>query len=463
MQSYKSIFLHTYILAYLYTCFSASRCLQRPRLVGPKLRSEGRWLNSVYFRAFRGYKFPKMNAIPTPLNTQNKPIFSTLRVAVSNLFLRTKDYRLKTDNAQNKPIQTQTNPISGCLHSCIPTSLCQFTDNCLLFTEKQYNRPFEVFFRILDEASVLKPISEKREYVEVHGKRVIRRGWRTWIHWENLPWLQQMLVHFLKITGLWRRGWANMLNPQVERTELSFANLPAAFDGFGILWMSDFHIEELHGLTESILEKIDGLDYDVCVLGGDYCFAHGTPDEAVTRITKIVSALQAKTAVYAILGNHDFYSIAEVLDGLGVRVLLNENCTLEKDGHSIHLIGVEDCHCYKADDLDEAMAGLNGDGFKVLLSHSPEFQKKVRHSDIDLFICGHTHGGQICLPNGTPVVTGASVPRHCIKGRWQHKSMTGYTSRGAGASGVPVRFNCPGELTLLTLRAATHHEGHEDK
>ena len=101
----------------------------------------------------------------------------------------------------------------------------------------------------------------------------------------------------------------------------------------------------------------------------------------------------------------------------------------------------------------EATAGLNGDGFRLALSHSPEFMRRLARNAADMMISGHTHGGQICLPNGSPIVTGASVPRHCVKGRWQYHTLTGYTSRGVGASGVPVRFNCPGEITLLTLKA----------
>ncbi len=309
---------------------------------------------------------------------------------------------------------------------------------------------------------MLKAISKQREHVEQHGKHLIRRGWRTWIHWENLPWLNPLFVGFLKTTGLWRRGFANVLDVQVEQTELAFTDLPELFDGFRILWLSDFHIDKLDGLTEAMLSKVGELDYDICILGGDYSFHHVFTDEAAAHMQQIAAALAGRSEVYAIMGNHDHYAMAEVLDAAGVTVLLNEHRSLERDGHRLHLIGVDDCHYYKAADWHEATAGLNGDGFKVLLSHSPEFQNKIRHADVDLYVCGHTHGGQVCLPGGVAVVTCASVPRHCVKGRWQHKTMTGYTSRGVGASSVPVRFNCPGEITLLTLKAENNHEAHEE-
>ena len=305
---------------------------------------------------------------------------------------------------------------------------------------------------------MLKPISKEREYVEVHGKRVIRRGWRTWLHWENLPWLEGVFTVFLKATGLWRRGWTNMLNVATDEVELTVGHLPKAFDGYRVLWLSDLHLEKLDGLTERVIDAIEALDYDVCFLGGDYCFDHEMSDVAAERMERIAAAILKRSAVYAIFGNHDFYRMGEVLDALGVRVLINEHTYLEHQGQRLAVIGVDDCHYYRADDLGGAMAGLEDGVCKILLCHSPERYKPAQRAGVDLFLAGHTHGGQVCLPNGFAPVTCASVPRAFIKGPWQHKSMAGHTSRGAGTSGVPVRFNCPGQIAVLTLRAATGHE-----
>jgi predicted MPP superfamily phosphohydrolase len=299
----------------------------------------------------------------------------------------------------------------------------------------------------------VKAISKQREYAEQHRHHLIRRGWRTWLHWENMPWLQHWLLHFLKWTGLWRRGRANVLDVRLEQAELVPANLPTVFDGLRLLWLSDLHIEELDGLTEVLLDKVGPLDYDICVLGGDYNFDHVVTPETITQMQRIAAALLEKSPVYGILGNHDRYEMATALDAAGVTMLVNDHATLETDGEQLHLIGVDDCHCYHSGDWDEATAGMNRDGFRLVLSHSPEFMRKLKYGEAHMMISGHTHGGQICLPNGVPIVTGASVPRHCVKGRWKYHHMTGYTSRGVGASGVPVRFNCPGEVTLLTLKA----------
>ena len=88
----------------------------------------------------------------------------------------------------------------------------------------------------------------------------------------------------------------------------------------------------------------------------------------------------------------------------------------------------------------------------MLLSHTPELYRQAAHAGFDLMLCGHTHGGQICLPGGVPVLTNADCPRRYCAGRWRHHRMHGYTSRGTGVSMVDVRLNCPPEVTLHRLR-----------
>ncbi|MHC5083689.1 MAG: metallophosphoesterase [Planctomycetota bacterium] len=300
---------------------------------------------------------------------------------------------------------------------------------------------------------MLKPISQQRYRIEHEGHHhVVRRGWLMWLHWENMPWLETVFKWLLICTGFWRRGFSNVLNTRVNETEVTFANLPAAFDGFQVLWISDLHIDPLDGLCEKLCDLVQTLEYDICVLGGDYCFQHTFSDVAARRMKQLAAVLTARSDVYAILGNHDQYSMAQVLDESNVRVLINEHVILNRDGESLALIGIDDHHYYGADDLAAAMNGLDADAFKVLLCHSPEMLKKGAKAGADFYIAGHTHAGQVCLPNGFAPVTCCSVPRRFIKGSWQYKNMKGYTSRGAGASGVAVRFNCPPEIALLTLK-----------
>jgi predicted MPP superfamily phosphohydrolase len=87
------------------------------------------------------------------------------------------------------------------------------------------------------------------------------------------------------------------------------------------------------------------------------------------------------------------------------------------------------------------------------LSHTPEIYRQAAHADFNLLLSGHTHGGQICLPESIPIILDAVLPRRMGAGAWQYHNMTGYTSVGAGSSVVPVRFNCPPEITLHCLRS----------
>ena len=91
----------------------------------------------------------------------------------------------------------------------------------------------------------------------------------------------------------------------------------------------------------------------------------------------------------------------------------------------------------------------------ILLSHTPEIYRQAAHADFDLLLCGHTHGGQVCLPGSIPLTLDSELPRRFGAGLWQYHTMVGYTSAGAGSSIVAVRFNCPPEITLHTLRRAS--------
>ena len=118
---------------------------------------------------------------------------------------------------------------------------------------------------------------------------------------------------------------------------------------------------------------------------------------------------------------------------------------------SIYLAGVDDAHFYRADNIEKAAAEIPQGYVSVLLSHTPEIYRQAAHAGFDLMLSGHTHGGQICLPGGIPILLEADLPRAFAAGAWRHAGMAGYTSVGAGSSVVPVRFNNRPEITLHQL------------
>jgi predicted MPP superfamily phosphohydrolase len=136
---------------------------------------------------------------------------------------------------------------------------------------------------------------------------------------------------------------------------------------------------------------------------------------------------------------------------MGVRMLLNEHVMFERNGTAIFMAGIDDAHFYRVDNIEKAATDMPQDAFSILLSHTPETYKQASHAGFDLLLAGHTHGGQICLPGGIPIFLSSVLPRRMGKGAWKYNGMAGYTSVGAGACGVPVRFNCAPELTLHRL------------
>ena len=302
----------------------------------------------------------------------------------------------------------------------------------------------------------MKQISEIRKQVEAEGRpHRVKRGWRRAFHLENMPWLIRAFDYSLQVSCLKTTGQRNALSVQVERTELILGVLPEAFDAYRILLITDLHIDGNDQLADKVIDLVEDLNYDLCVLGGDYTFAEKREsDVAFSRMVKLATFLTRKTRVVGILGNHDRYTMAECLSQCGVDMLINDHLRLDKGPDSLYLVGLDDCHYFGADKLELAQEDVPRDAFKLMLCHSPERYECASQAGFPLYLAGHTHGGQVCLPGGFAPVSCATIPRAFIKGPWQYQGMKGYTSRGAGTSSLPVRFFCEPELALLTLRRA---------
>ena len=129
--------------------------------------------------------------------------------------------------------------------------------------------------------------------------------------------------------------------------------------------------------------------------------------------------------------------------------------TINRDDQRIFIAGIDDAHFYRADNIEKAASGIPSNEFSILLSHTPEIYQQAAHADFNVLLSGHTHGGQICLPGGIPITLDSVLPRHMGSGSWRYRDMSGYTSVGVGCSIVPVRFNCPPEITLHVLQSTT--------
>ena len=284
-----------------------------------------------------------------------------------------------------------------------------------------------------------------------HATQVFGRG-RTFFHIENWYSIHALIRLTLRVTGLYRRGLRNATDLRIHHNNVTIPRLPAAFDGFTLLQLSDLHLDMADSYPTALIERLNQVDYDVCVMTGDFrARTFGAYDAAVAALAQVRPHLRGP--VYAILGNHDSIRMATGIEALGITLLLNESVALERDGATIHLAGIDDPHYYQVENFDKAAASIPPDAVAILLSHSPETYRRAAHAGFDLMLGGHTHGGQICLPGGIALMTNADCPRRFCKGAWRYHAMQGYTSVGSGSSVVGVRFNCPPEITLHHLQA----------
>jgi predicted MPP superfamily phosphohydrolase len=253
--------------------------------------------------------------------------------------------------------------------------------------------------------------------------------------------------------------------PTVTRLDISLARLPAALDGLTIAQLSDFHYSpfSVRAIRRAV-EAVNQFKPDLVVLTGDFVtipvlvdYLHNAKQAArvAEPCAELLAGMSAKLGKYAVLGNHDRDSdpgfITESLQSHGMPVLLNRSTPIESAGARLWLAGVDDMTVGKPD-LDAALKGIPSDEPVVLLSHEPDYADAVRSRPVDLQLSGHSHGGQVRLPVIGPPYLPWGAKKY-PKGKYQVGRLTLYTNIGLGTIRIPVRINCPPEVTFFTLRA----------
>ncbi|MEA3504308.1 MAG: metallophosphoesterase [Bacteroidota bacterium] len=290
-----------------------------------------------------------------------------------------------------------------------------------------------------------------RAALEASQSKYKRNGRKSKSHWSLFEKFLGVFKIFLKLFGYYEKGVSNAQNIEINKIDLYFKSLPLSFDGFTILHLSDLHIDSLPGQEDKIIEKISNLKYDICLLTGDYRKnTSGSFKSILKPLIKLTKAINPLYGKWAVLGNHDTYRMAEYEKGIGVNLLINETAEINNGTDKIHITGTDDPFSYFNEDeifaLEKSISG-----FKIAMVHTSELRDIAETNNYDLYLCGHTHGGQICLPNKKAIISHQFEGQRYIKGIWKYKEMTGYTNKGAGVSGLTVRFNCPPEIAIITL------------
>jgi predicted MPP superfamily phosphohydrolase len=308
----------------------------------------------------------------------------------------------------------------------------------------------EVLERRLGQGYARQRLGLEKEHEDVFGHGI------NFFHPENWYSTHSLLRLALKLTNLYGRGQKNTESIRVLHNEIELNGLPTVFDGFTVLHISDMHADMNPGTMRRLIEILPELEYDICVLTGDFRGQTFGPFETALNLVASVRTY-IRGPVYGVLGNHDTIRMVPMLESMGIRMLLNESDAIVRGDEQIYLAGVDDAHYYRADNLHKAASGIPHDAVSILLSHTPEIYRQAAHAGFQVMLSGHTHGGQICLPGSIPLTLDAVLPRRMGSGPWKYGPMAGYTSVGVGSSIIAVRFNCLPEVTLHHLKSTSPH------
>jgi predicted MPP superfamily phosphohydrolase len=249
--------------------------------------------------------------------------------------------------------------------------------------------------------------------------------------------------------------------PRLIRKEIALRRWPSRLDGFTIALLSDFHYDPYFSVhpIRSAVEVVNGLRPDLIALTGDFVSvplvgnsAKGAAD--AEPCAELVGKLRAPHGVWSVLGNHDVFSDADrvtnALHAVGISTLSNRSIAIEKDEARFWLGGVDDVLGGSAD-VPRTLRGIPNEEAVVLMAHEPDYADYVARYPVDLQLSGHTHGGQVRLPYVRPLYLPALAKKY-VWGLFKIRGLTLYTNAGIGTVELPVRWNCPPEITFITVR-----------
>ena len=249
--------------------------------------------------------------------------------------------------------------------------------------------------------------------------------------------------------------------PAVKTTAITIRDLPDAFDGFRIVYITDPHISRASSplYLWTIVCRANAVHPDLILLGGD--LGDMKPEEIRPYMHQL-GDLHAKYGVYSSPGNHEYYhglgEWVNFLDSVGIETLINRHTVIEKDGAQLAIAGlpynIDKKNArypgWQAEDLKKTLAGAPEGAPVILLSHSPLNTRNHARYGIALQLSGHTHGGMIA---GLPAHLVKTANNGFVSGKYQVGDTMLYVSNGAGLwSGFMFRLNVPSEISEIILR-----------
>lgn len=249
-----------------------------------------------------------------------------------------------------------------------------------------------------------------------------------------------------------RYALAEASSLSLEKIDIKLKRLPKKLEGFRLVHLSDLHHSPFTNL-EHILRAVkvaNRLKPDMFILTGDYV-SHET--EYIAPVAEVLGELESEFGTFACLGNHDHWTDAKLVTNrfrrAGINVLINEGFRFTARDVSFWLCGVDDYMVGKTD-LRSALHGSFPDEMKLLLAHNPVIFRQAARFGVDLVLSGHTHGGQVKLREEDKRIL---PPRKLKNGLHQRKDTQIYITRGIGTVVLPIRYQCPPEISLIELHS----------
>jgi predicted MPP superfamily phosphohydrolase len=216
------------------------------------------------------------------------------------------------------------------------------------------------------------------------------------------------------------------------------------------VFVSDLHIGPTTSehLLNVVFCKIAECKPDILLLGGDYVFLRAT-EKRMRLLSQLIRSVNC-TRIYAVIGNHDIWAdeamISDALQSAGVTLLVNTKTMIEYNNVRIEIVGLDDPY---AGTCSGTISTDDRADVRVVMCHSPEGLRYLDKMQFDLFLCGHTHGGQVASPWGPILVPYGELCRKFSSGFNHHKEGLIFVSRGIGTVEFPLRFFAPPDFLVL--------------
>lgn len=283
----------------------------------------------------------------------------------------------------------------------------------------------------------------------------------NWLHGDWALWF----FLGIQVAGTAAFIWGYFIEPFRLRLTavMTFTDrLPLGTVPIRVLHISDLHVERLTDREAKVLELAREANPDLIVISGDYVnLSYNRDPETLRQVRLLLGQLSAPYGIYATLGSPPVdlrETVVPIFDGLRHVTLLRHGWqqVAMGNGRSLTILGMDCSHDLPVDAgrLARLVSAAPTDTPQLLVYHSPELMPEAAEHDIDLYVCGHTHGGQVRLPLAGPIFTSSQLGRRFVMGLYKIGRTTLYVSRGIGLEGLSaprVRFMCPPEMTLITM------------